>query len=104
VQTTHRSDGRAHDGPTRQWPLAALLLCPTLLAVEAVTVSIRNPSSLLVPACVFAVANALLLGPALWRALGSRVTALVAAAALSSRARWSSWTVTARRRHADSVR
>jgi hypothetical protein len=84
--------------------LAVLLLCSPLLVVEAVVLSTSNPSNLLLPAGVVVAANALLLGPVLWRGLGPRLTALLAPAALSSRVRPSSWTGTGRRRHADSVR
>lgn len=88
MQTTRRPAGSAQDGPTRRRLLALFLLCSPLLIVEAVVLSTRNPSSLLLPVGVFAVANALLLSPALRRC----------------RVRWSSWTATARHRHADSVR
>lgn len=87
MQTTRRPAGSAQDGPTRHRLLALLLLCSPLLIVEAVVLSTRNPSSLLLPVGVFVAANALLLSPALWRRL-----------------RWSSWTATARHRHAGSAR
>jgi hypothetical protein len=87
VQTTRRSAGSAQDGSRHYRLLAVILLCSPLLIVEAVVLSTRNPSSLLLPVGVFAVANALLLSPALPR-----------------RVRWSSWTATARHRHADSAR
>jgi hypothetical protein len=88
VQTTRRPAGSAQDGPKRHRLLALFLLCSSLLIVEAVVLSTRNPSSLLLPVGVFAAANALLLAPALWR----------------RRLRWSSWTATARHRHAGSAR
>jgi hypothetical protein len=87
VQTTRRSAGSVQDGATRHRLLVLFLLCSPPLIVEAVVLSSRNPSSLLLPVGVFAVANALLLSPALWR-----------------RIRWSSLTATARHRHVDSVR
>ena len=87
MQTTRRPAGGAHDGPARHRLLALILLCSPLLIVEAVVLSTRNPSSLLLPLGVFAVANALLLVPAVCRGFRS-----------------SSWPGTARHRHADSVR
>lgn len=81
--------------------VTAFLICSPLLAVEAMIVSARNPSNLWLPVGVAVAANGVLLGPALRRRFGPRLLAL---AAFSSRARWSSWTATARRRHADSVR
>ena len=86
MQTTRRPAGSAHDGPARHRLLALILLCSPPLIVEAVVHSTRNPSSLLLPLGVFAVANALLLVPVLCRRL-----------------RWSSWPATARHRHADSA-
>ena len=88
MQTTRRPAGSARDGATRHRLPALFLLCSPLLIVEAVVLSTRNPSSLLLPVGVFAAANALLLSPALWR----------------RRLRWSSWTATARHRHAGSAR
>ena len=87
MQTTRRPAGSDDDGPSRHRLLALILLCSPLLIVEAVVLSTRDPSSLLLPLGVFAVANALLLFPPLWRRLRS-----------------SSWPATARHRHADSVR
>lgn len=87
MQTTRRPAGSARDGARRHRLPALFLLCSPLLIVEAVVLSTRNPSSLLLPVGVFAAANALLLSPALWRRL-----------------RWSSWTATARHRHAGSGR
>lgn len=84
--------------------LAILLLCSPLLLVEAVVLSTAHPSDLLLPAGVVLAANALLLGPVLWRGIGPRLAARLGPAALSSSARWSSWTGTVRRRHAGSVR
>jgi hypothetical protein len=104
VQTTHRSAGRAHDGPQHPWLLAAFLLGSPLLVTEAVLATTRHPSNLLVPLSVWGAVNALLLCPALSGRPRPRWMALVAGVALSSRARWSSWTVTGRHRHAGSAR
>src|SRR6266496_3304832 len=104
VHTTHRSAGRAHGGSPHQWLLATFLLGSSLLVADAVVVSTRNPSNLLFPLVVGGAANALLLCPALRRGFGQRCMMLAGArAALSSRARWSSWTATGHRRRAGSV-
>jgi hypothetical protein len=52
--------------------LTVLLLSSPLLLVEAVLLSTREPSNLLLPAGVAVAANALLLGPLLWRRFGRR--------------------------------
>ena len=104
MHATHRSAGRAQDGSHPPWLLAAFLLGSPLLLAEAVIVTTRDPSNLLLPLCVCGAVNALLLGPAFRGRLRPRWLAPLASVALSSRARWSSWTATGRRRHADSVR
>jgi hypothetical protein len=50
--------------------LTVLLLSSPLLLVEAVLLSTRDPSNLLLPAGVAVAANALLLGPLLMRRFG----------------------------------